>query len=261
LRRELARHDLVWLDAPGWSVVMAQAAPAMVADVARWREMGWPVVVCRHGADAPGGTLTVGLPLPKTEDGAKRRLGCTLARTAIIDWHRPLSLLEVLSVARPQWREALMALAVYVSNRDGAALIECQHGTGTCGASPPAVQFSTAHAAGGLAPQGACPMLALFSCFGSLAMQALTGITYLTPTSDIDLLLHPRTVDDLDSGLALLQHHAATLPLDGEIVFPDGAAVSWKEWAAGGDARVLVKHIDGVWLSRKAPLLAQLQAP
>jgi phosphoribosyl-dephospho-CoA transferase len=91
-------------------------------------------------------------------------------------------------------------------------------------------------------------------------MQALTGITYLTPTSDIDILLHPRSVDDLHAGLALLQHHATTLPLDGEIVFPDGAAVSWKEWAASGDERVLVKHIGGVRLSGKAPLLAQLQA-
>ena len=99
----------------------------------------------------------------------------------------------------------------------------------------------------------------MFSCFGSLAMQALTGIPYLTPTSDIDILLHPRTVHELDTGLALMHHHAPTLPLDGEIVFPDGAAVSWKEWSASGDERVLVKHVGGVRLSGKAPLLAQLR--
>ena len=36
----------------------------------------------------------------------------------------------------------------------------------------------------------------------------------------------------LDAALALLGKHAQRLPLDGEIVFPGGRAVAWKEWAA-----------------------------
>lgn len=86
--------------------------------------------------------------------------------------------------------------------------------------------------------------------YGSLALQAVTGLTYLTKSSDIDLLFKPASLPELDAGMRLLQTHSHYLPLDGEIVFPDGAAVAWKEWrdAAGSSARVLVKDAVGVRL-------------
>ncbi|MFC0134047.1 malonate decarboxylase holo-[acyl-carrier-protein] synthase [Massilia eurypsychrophila] len=98
--------------------------------------------------------------------------------------------------------------------------------------------------------------------YGSLAMQALTGQTYLTATSDIDVLFFPTDGDTLCAGLALLERHAALLPLDGEIVFPTGAAVSWKEWIGAGPvkARVLVKDAGAVRLAPMADLLATLEA-
>lgn len=97
--------------------------------------------------------------------------------------------------------------------------------------------------------------------YGSLAMQALTGLPYVTATSDIDLLLYPHTERQLAAGLALLKKYAALLPLDGEIVFPRGDAVAWKEWlaAANGDVRVLVKDIDTVRLTPARLLLATLK--
>lgn len=97
--------------------------------------------------------------------------------------------------------------------------------------------------------------------YGSLAMQALTGQAYLTPASDIDLLFYPATTPQLDAGLALLAAHATLLPLDGEIVFPDGCAVSWKEWlqATASRSRVLVKDLDAVRLAEPAQLLAMLE--
>ena len=98
------------------------------------------------------------------------------------------------------------------------------------------------------------------SVFGSAAMQALTGVSYLTAQSDLDLLLHPRSLAELHAGLAMLLRHAGALPLDGEVIFPGGAAVSWKEWTGGGE-RLLVKHIDGVRLATKAELLLALAAP
>ncbi len=96
--------------------------------------------------------------------------------------------------------------------------------------------------------------------YGSLAMQAITGQAYLTPSSDIDLLFFPADADALHAGLALLAQHAATLPLDGEIVFPSGAAVAWKEWlsASRNEARVLVKEAGAVRLAPMAGLLASL---
>lgn len=91
--------------------------------------------------------------------------------------------------------------------------------------------------------------------FGSLALQAITGQAYLTPKSDIDLLFHPTTRSMLDAGLAIMS--ASPLPLDGEIVFPSGDAVAWKEWA--GAERVLVKSVASVRLAPVAELLATLE--
>jgi phosphoribosyl-dephospho-CoA transferase len=98
--------------------------------------------------------------------------------------------------------------------------------------------------------------------FGSLAMQTLTGDGYLGATSDIDLLLRPLDGAQLEAGLALVASHAHTLPLDGEIEFPLGHAVSWKEWlGAHHDAdRVLAKRLDTVALLRRDALLGQFGA-
>jgi phosphoribosyl-dephospho-CoA transferase len=97
--------------------------------------------------------------------------------------------------------------------------------------------------------------------YGSLALQAITGLPYLTPASDIDLLLAPRSRAELEAGVDLLSRHAGTLPLDGEVVFPGGDAVAWKEWRdAGPRARVLVKTIDAVRLAERAALLATLES-
>ena len=97
--------------------------------------------------------------------------------------------------------------------------------------------------------------------FGSLAMQSFTGLPYLTDSSDIDVLFAPADRKQLDEGLALLSAASAHVPLDGEIVFPGGAAVSWKEWRDAGEAgrTVLVKTIDEVRLSEPDSLLAMLQ--
>lgn len=92
--------------------------------------------------------------------------------------------------------------------------------------------------------------------YGSLALQAGTGLPYLTDASDIDLLFTPASLHELDAGMHLLQSHQQRLPLDGEIVFPDGAAVAWKEWrdATASGARVLVKDAASVRLVTTASL-------
>jgi phosphoribosyl-dephospho-CoA transferase len=90
---------------------------------------------------------------------------------------------------------------------------------------------------------------------------ALTGDRYLGAGSDVDLLLRPLDGAQLDAGLALIARHAQSLPLDGEIEFPSGHAVSWKEWLGvekqQGADRVLAKHLDTVALLRRDELLGQ----
>lgn len=100
------------------------------------------------------------------------------------------------------------------------------------------------------------------SAYGSLALQSITRLPYLTPTSDIDLLFAPSTRTQLGTGINLLTSACAQLPLDGEVVFPNGDAVAWKEWrdAVAGGARVLVKSQHAVRLAEPAALLDTLEA-
>jgi phosphoribosyl-dephospho-CoA transferase len=102
-----------------------------------------------------------------------------------------------------------------------------------------------------------------FYVYGSAALQALTGMEYVTASSDIDLLFEPATQAELDDGLMLLGAYALSLPLDGEVIFPGGAAVAWKEWMAAtgapGNPRVLVKENQHVRLRTTADLLRNLE--
>ncbi|WP_426112581.1 malonate decarboxylase holo-[acyl-carrier-protein] synthase [Massilia sp. PWRC2] len=220
-RHDSRRHDLLWLTAAGWDDVVRQAAH--LPELARWRDAGWPVVLRRSEPGLAAGMVSIGVPLPPgvNADG---------------------------SVARRRFGGQLTADAV-ARHQAPMTLAQAQ------GCAPP--HWQAALDALIAEHSGAAPLCV----FGSLAMQAATSQPYLTATSDIDVLLLPRTGAELQAGVALLQRHCAHLPLDGEIVFPGGAAVSWKEWA-GADAsrhdRVLVKTITAVALLPMAALLATL---
>ena len=102
-----------------------------------------------------------------------------------------------------------------------------------------------------------------FRVFGSLAWQALSGLQYLTPQSDIDLLWHPLSHMQLQQGIALLARweQASGLRADGEVLFGGSSAVSWREWAAlksGDDQRVLVKRVSSAELVAARELLELL---
>ena len=93
------------------------------------------------------------------------------------------------------------------------------------------------------------------------ALQALTGQPYLRDGSDIDIQFRPSSIQQLDEGSRLLASHLANLPLDGEIAFPNGRAVAWKEWHAAREntARVLVKATGSVHLATTDSLRAALE--
>jgi phosphoribosyl-dephospho-CoA transferase len=99
--------------------------------------------------------------------------------------------------------------------------------------------------------------------FGSLAWQALSGMQYVTPQSDIDLLWHPQSNTQLQQGIELLTNweQASGLRADGEVLFGAGSAVSWREWAAmecDDDQRVLVKRERSAGLVAARELLELL---
>lgn len=221
-----ARHDLIWLTPAGWTQALAGLDDAALALATRWRR-GLPGIVRRREPGLPADTVCFGLPLPPDPvDGRKLRLALSVDMDGIRHRRTPLALMEIL--------------------HNAAGFEEVDRTTGWCA---PFVALTDAMHDARLD----C------SVFGSLAMQILTGDAYVTPGSDIDVLLRPKTAPQLDAGLALLARHAPMLPLDGEIVFPSGHAVAWKEWAMpGGDAnRVLTKHVDAVALMRRDTLMAQ----
>ena len=85
--------------------------------------------------------------------------------------------------------------------------------------------------------------------FGSLAWHTLTGLDYLSATSDLDLLLPLPDADDVAAFTARLAAIEADAPmrLDGELVRGDGAAANWRELHAGA-SEVLVKSLRRVAL-------------
>ena len=85
--------------------------------------------------------------------------------------------------------------------------------------------------------------------FGSLEWRMLTGLNYLTASSDLDLLLPIRRSSDLaqlTTDLAAIEA-AAPMRLDGELVRDDGVGVNWREIHAGA-REVLVKSTGDVAL-------------
>ncbi len=96
--------------------------------------------------------------------------------------------------------------------------------------------------------------------YGALLWAHLTGLDYLTQTSDLDLLW---SVPDEATAVALLAglktlDADSPVRLDGEVVLADGRGVNWRELAnaqtAGGD--VLVKTMAGVATCDAADLFA-----
>lgn len=99
--------------------------------------------------------------------------------------------------------------------------------------------------------------------FGSLAWETLSGQDYRHAASDIDLICDVESVAQLDTMLAALARAASQLAcrLDGEIRFPDGNAVAWREVAAQRNnpaASVLAKGPHDVSLLPWQNLLATL---
>lgn len=150
----------------------------------------------------------------------KKRIGFTVTPDAVARHQGPPDLKSIANTAPPHWRRGLTLLESALE-RLGLA--------------------------GG--------------AYGSAAWQFFaqgSGLTYLTDTSDIDLLVHPANWSQAESVLDVLHQHDRLCPtprLDGEIISPDGVAVAWRELAAR-PALVLSKGPADVRLLDLAGLIA-----
>ena len=149
--------------------------------------------------------------VPLPPAAGKSRIAINIPQEAVIAQAAPPSLRTVAHKANPAWQPTVAALL---------ALGE-RHGIGP-------------------------------AAFGSLLWEYHTGLTYLSPTSDLDLIWLAHGSCDIASlldGVARIER-VAPMRIDGEVVFPQGAAANWRElhkaFGADGPAEILIKTMDGV---------------
>jgi phosphoribosyl-dephospho-CoA transferase len=93
-------------------------------------------------------------------------------------------------------------------------------------------------------------------CFGSLAWQYLTGLSFLSAGSDLDLLwpLPASGLERLLAAIARLDQHAP-MRIDGEIIGPQGG-VNWRELHEATGSEVLLKGPHDVCMIARGAFLA-----
>ncbi|NTJ61750.1 malonate decarboxylase holo-[acyl-carrier-protein] synthase [Agrobacterium rhizogenes] len=91
-------------------------------------------------------------------------------------------------------------------------------------------------------------------CFGSLAWQYLTGLSYLTDTSDLDLLVRCHSGADAIRVTALLNDIAECAPMriDAELIALCGMAVQWREWQSENPELLVKSHTGSALIAREA---------
>lgn len=156
------------------------------------------------------GPDVVPIGVPLPPAAGKARVGLNIPQAAVMARAAPTSLRTVAHRAEPAWRPAIAAL----------------------------IALGERH---GIEP----------AAFGSLLWEHHTGLTYLSPTSDLDVIWLTDESCDIPRLLRGIAEIEPTAPMriDGEIVFPEGAA-NWRELhtALGedGPAEILIKTMDGV---------------
>jgi len=115
---------------------------------------------------------------------------------------------------------------------------------------------AAAQAGGRSLCEGLAQLGVVARAYGSYGWQQLTGLEYVHPRSDLDLLLEVATGAQADRACAHLRDaQLGPLRLDGELAFDEGGSVAWREWLrfrSGETDRVLVKRIAGTTLEDAA---------
>jgi phosphoribosyl-dephospho-CoA transferase len=149
--------------------------------------------------------------VPLPPAAGKSRIALNVPQAAVIARAAPTSLRTVAHNAEPAWQATILAL----------------------------VALGERH---GIEP----------AAFGSLLWEHHTGLTYLSPTSDLDVIWSVHAgchIANLLHGIAQIER-LAPMRIDGEIVFPQGAAANWRELhktiGKDGPAEILIKTMGGV---------------
>ena len=226
--RGLTRHDLVWLDRTHWRGALA--SPGGATPVRPWhRETAERELERWFGRGLPAVVCRqedvraghVALGVALSLSHGKLKVPLTVRQDAIVRSASPLPLRVAAESLSNAWRDALQELLV-------------------------------ASSALGIT----------FRVYGSVAWQHLSGEAYLTESSDVDLLWRADDGAMLDAGLAVLSRwqRQSGIRADGEVRFPNGAAVAWPELLSA-PRKVLVKHERCVALCETKALFDPLLDP
>jgi phosphoribosyl-dephospho-CoA transferase len=211
----LRRHQLARLSDAGWSSVLARPWDAQARDCLAHWAAHRLPLVVTRQPADAGATDVIALGLAAPARWGRRRLALQLPRRALLYFDEFPQLADVQKLLPGSARAAVRKLV--------CGLTDCR---------------------------------ATARVFGSHGWQALSGLDHLHPGSDLDLWVSVDDAAHADAVTRLLQSFAASSPrLDGEIVFGDGTAVAWREWAdwRSGRARaVMVRGLTGVALLRDA---------
>lgn len=216
------RLDLLWLTPEGWRIQLA-GLPEHQPVLEYWRQEDWPVAVRRCD---PG--------LDEDLDPALE-LCAAIGLPPDADGHRP--------------RLALRVPLAHVARCSPPLTLQ-----GARPALPPHWR----------PPYTELQRLAVgldLRVTGPLSWQALTLLPCIGPDDPIELQLRPMNLHQLQAGLALLSAGVPGLKLAGEILFPSGDAVGWREWlsATGVRGRVVAKSLHAVRMAEQDELLASLR--
>ena len=231
----LQRNTLVWLTPEAWRRVHKQAWDASAQELLRhWQACHLPWVVARQRPEVAQPAICLGLPAPQHWD--RRRLAASVAADGIA-LQGQFPRLHDVAQSSPWGLGAAAWLA------QGQAL------------------------------------RAEVRVYGSYGWQFLTGMPYVRAGSDLDLSVH---APDLHAALQALDWLAQTVPVgeagssgrspsarlplrvDGEIVFPQGQALAWRELQQlrqGRVAQALVKDRCSLRLLDWPAVVALAQAP
>lgn len=220
----LRRHQLAYLTARGWEQALARSATSAAAEpLRRWAERGLPLVVPRQPTERAPGSIV--LAWTSTPASGRVRVAVEVPLRAVAYFHE-----------FPQARAAL-ALLPRSARAAARALLDR------------------------LASLGLQARV-----YGSYGWQVLGEETYIRAGSDLDLWIPVADHEQAAAAARLLADTGGALRgvrLDGELLFPDGAGVAWREYAAWREGRartLLVKRIDAVQVTDVLALPAWCEA-
>jgi len=213
----MRRNRLVTLHPDAWTAILAREWHSMArACLTHWAAQSWPLVV------------TAQLPMASIEEPQ-----ISLGLAAPLQWDR-------------------LRLALLVPDTSISAFSEFPLASQISNLLPPDVHLPWSELISGVTALGAS-----MHVFGSYGWQRLTGLTYVRDKSDIDLCIAVDSLQQADAVAALLQAFAPSNPrLDGELMFSNGEAVHWREWARwreGSVHQLLVKRLNGAVLTHILP--------